>query len=266
MHSPSPVAALPRRDRVLIITCVLLVTALAWAYLVVLDRQTSSAAVSQAVMAKMGMVMGISWSAMDVFFAFTMWAVMMMGMMSASAMPVLLLFAEMQARRGDGAAPGAVPLFGFGYIAVWIAFSACAALVQWALHEASLLSPTMAAVSPLLGGTILIAAGVYQLTPAKGMCLTQCQSPLGFLVSRWRDGASGALQMGLRHGAYCLGCCWALMGVLFAVGVMNLAWVAAISVFILLEKTGRLGARVSRIGGVAMIAFGILVAISRWSV
>ena len=247
----------------LIATCVALVTALAWAYLVVLDRQMSSSAESQAAMAKMGMIMAASWRAPDVFFAFTMWAVMMVGMMSASAGPVLLLFAGMQARRGARGGPLAVLLFGLGYIAVWVGFSVCAALAQWALHEASLLSSTMAATSPLLGGAILVAAGAYQLSPAKGACLRHCQSPLGFLLSRWREGASGAVQMGARHGAYCLGCCWALMGVLFAVGVMNLAWVAAISAFVLLEKTGRSGAQVARVGGVAMMALGILFAAGR---
>ena len=244
----------------LIATCVALVTALAWAYLVVLDRQMSSSAESQAAMAKMGMIMAASWRTPDVFFAFTMWAVMMVGMMSASAGPVLLLFAGLQARRGERQVPLAVLLFGLGYIAVWVGFSVCAALAQWALHEAALLSSTMAATSPLLGGAVLVAAGAYQLTPAKGACLRHCQSPLGFLLSHWREGASGALQMGVRHGAYCLGCCWALMGVLFAVGVMNLAWVAAISAFVLLEKTGRSGAQVARVGGVAMMAWGIFFA------
>jgi predicted metal-binding membrane protein len=166
----------------------------------------------------------------------------------------------MQARRGERGVPIAVLLFGLGYVAVWVGFSVCAALAQWALHEAALLSSNMAATSPLLGGVILVAAGAYQLTPAQGTCLRHCQSPLGFLLSHWREGLSGALQMGFRHGAYCLGCCWALMGVLFAVGVMNLAWVAGITAFILLEKTGRMGALVARVGGVAMIALGILFA------
>jgi predicted metal-binding membrane protein len=119
----------------------------------------------------------------------------------------------------------------------------------------------MAVTSARLAGVILIAAGAYQLTPAKGACLTQCQSPLGFLLGNWRDGARGALQMGIRHGAYCLGCCWALMLVLFVVGVMNLAWVAALTAFILIEKFGRAGARVARVGGAAMILFGVIVAL-----
>ena len=189
-----------------------------------------------------------------------MWAVMMVGMMSATATPVLLLFAEMHARRAEHGVAMAVLLFGLGSIAVWLGLSAFAALAQWALHDAALLSAQMAAASPRLGGAILIVAGAYQLTPAKGICLRHCQSPLGFLMSNWRDGAGGALQMGLRHGSYCLGCCWALMCVLFAVGIMNLAWAGVLTAFILLEKGGRTGVRVVRVGGVILVAFGIVFA------
>jgi len=143
---------------------------------------------------------------------------------------------------------------------VWIGFSVVAAVAQWVLHEAALLSPMMTA-SPQLGGAILIAAGLYQLTPMKGACLTHCRSPLGFLMGHWRDGLSGAFQMGLHHGLFCLGCCWALMCVLFVVGVMNLIWVAAITAFVLLEKVGPGGVWVARFAGVAMIAIGVRVAL-----
>jgi len=258
--SSSSVAAFPRRDRLLIASCIFLITALAWAYLVHLDSEMSSSVGQGTMMVKMGMVMDARWGARDVFFTFLMWAVMMVGMMSATATPVLLLFAEMHARRTERGWPMPVLLFGLGYITVWLGFSASAALAQWALHQAALLSSTMAASSPRLAGAILIAAGAYQMTPAKGACLTQCQSPLGFLMSNWRDGARGAFQMGLRHGVYCLGCCWALMCVLFAVGVMNLAWVGLLTAFILVEKVARTGALVSRAGGVIMVAFGVVVA------
>jgi len=152
-----------------------------------------------------------------------------------------------------------VLLFGLGYLIMWVGFSVVAAFAQWGLHEAALLSPKMATTSSVLGGAVLLLAGAYQLTPTKGACLRQCQSPLGFLMTNWREGARGALVMGLKHGKYCLGCCWALMCVLFVVGVMNLAWVAALTAFILIEKFGRSGSYVARLGGVAMIAAGILV-------
>jgi predicted metal-binding membrane protein len=157
--------------------------------------------------------------------------------------------------------PLATLMFGLGYLIVWIGFSACAAVLQWALHEAAMLSPAMAASNPRVAGAIVIAAGVYQLTPWKGVCLTHCRSPLGFLMSSWRDGATGALRMGIGHGAHCLGCCWALMCVLFAVGVMNLLWVAALTGVVLLEKVGPAGAIVARVAGVVMIGVGFLVVI-----
>jgi predicted metal-binding membrane protein len=259
VHSSAAVAPLGRRDRVLISTCLVVITALAWLYLLHLDRQMLASMAHDTMMAKMGMTMDMSWTAADVFFTFTMWAVMMVGMMAGSAAPVLLLFAGALAGRGERGGRLAVLLFGLGYLAVWVGFSACAALAQWALHEAAMLSPAMAASSSYLAGAILIGAGAYQLTPWKGACLTHCRSPLGFLMTNWRDGRLGALQMGARHGAYCLGCCWALMGVLFVVGVMNLVWVAALSCFVLFEKVGPAGAVIARVTGAAMVVAGILV-------
>jgi len=209
-------------------------------------------------MAAMGMTMEMSWSATDTLFTFAMWSVMMVGMMAWTAAPVLLLFAAAKAGHGQRGASPDVLTFGLGYLAIWIGFSACATLCQWALHRAAMLSPAMAASSPKLAGGILIVAGAYQLTPWKQMCLTHCRTPLGFLMSNWRDGTWGALQMGLRHGTYCLGCCWALMCVLFAVGVMNLIWVAALTALVLLEKIGPAGAIVSGVAGAAMAVGGVL--------
>ena len=209
-------------------------------------------------MAQMGMTRDMSWTAADVFFTFAMWAVMMVGMMAGTAAPVLLLFAAARAGRGDRGVRLAVVMFGLGYVTVWVGFSACAALAQWALHETAMLSPAMATSSPYLAGAILIVAGAYQLTPWKGACLTHCRSPLGFLMTNWHDGRLGALQMGARHGAYCLGCCWGLMCVLFVVGVMNLVWVAALTGFVLLEKIGPAGTVVARVAGAAMVLVGIL--------
>jgi predicted metal-binding membrane protein len=263
VHSASSVAALSRRDRILISTCLALITALAWAYLVHLDRRMSFSMQHDTMMAQMGMTMDMPWTAADVWFTFMMWTVMMAGMMTGTAAPVLLLFGAARAGRGERGVPWAVLMFGVGYATVWVGFSACAALAQWALHEAAMLSPAMSASSPRVAGAILIAAGAYQLTPFKGGCLTQCRSPLGFFMTNWRDGNLGALRMGARHGGYCLGCCWALMCVLFVVGVMNLVWVAALSVFVLVEKIGPAGAVVARVAGALMIAAGMLFVTSR---
>lgn len=252
-------AAISRRDRILISTCLVLVTALAWAYLIHLDRQMSASMEHDTMMAEMGMAMDMRWTATDVWFTFAMWAVMMVGMMTPSAAPVLFLYAGARTARSEPGARLAILMFAAGYLTVWVAFSTAAALAQWRLHEAAMLSPAMAAASSRVAGAILIAAGVYQVTPLKSVCLTHCRSPLGFLMSHWRSGLTGALEMGLRHGAYCLGCCWALMGVLFVVGVMNLAWVAALTAFVLVEKIGPRGALVARASGIVMIAFGVMI-------
>jgi predicted metal-binding membrane protein len=255
VRSRAIVAGFASRSRLVIASCIILITALAWAYLFRLDGQMSPASES---MARMGMTMDAAWSARDFVFTFIMWSVMMVGMMSPSATPVLVLFSEMGASRGDRQASAKSILFGAGHISVWIAFSAIAALLQWTLHQGASLSPEMAVTSSRIAGVILTGAGAYQLSPLKGACLKRCQSPIGFLLSNWREGKQGALELGLRHGVYCLGCCWALMLVLFVVGVMNLAWVAALTVFVLVEKFGPLGTWISRAGGVLMIAGGLL--------
>ena len=261
VHSPLTVADLSRlhrRDRVVISICLVLVIVLAWAYLVHLGRQMSSSMDYDMKMAAMGMSMDRPWATADLLYTFAMWTVMMVGMMAGTAAPVLFLFAAMQSGRLERGTRFAVLIFGIGYIAVWVGFSAVAAIAQWALHDAALLSPAMVASSSILSGGILIAAGAYQLTPLKLSCLRQCRTPLGFLVANWRDGTRGAVQMGVRHGMHCLGCCWALMCVLFVVGVMNLAWVGALTVFVLIEKIGPGGLVVSRMAGAAMIVAGVL--------
>jgi predicted metal-binding membrane protein len=263
-RSPSAVPAPSRRDRALIASCIVLVTAVAWAYLGYLNHRMSSPIDGDTTMAAMGMVMTQPWGLGDLLLTFVMWAVMMVGMMAVPALPVLFLFAGMHARRVDHGVVPAVPSFGLGYLTVWLAFSGCATAAQWALHEGALLSSTMATSSTAIAGVILISAGAYQLTPLKTGCLARCRSPLGFLMSNWRDGTRGAFLMGWRHGIFCLGCCWALMAVLFVVGVMNLAWVGVLTLFILAEKIGPAGARVSRAGGAILIALGAVL-LSGWS-
>ena len=257
-HSRAPVAIVAPRDRLLISACIALITALAWAYLVHLARQMSVSAEHETMMATMGMTMNMPWTTADFFFTFAMWTVMMAGMMSGSAAPVLLLFAAARAGRGEHRVPLALLIFGLGYLTVWVGFSAAAAIVQWALHQSAMLSPHMAASSRRLAAAIVVGAGAYQLTPVKGACLAHCRSPLGFLMTNWRDGKLGAFQMGIRHGVFCLGCCWALMCVLFAVGVMNLLWVAALTVFVLLEKVAPAGVIAGRVAGAGMIVLGLV--------
>ena len=255
--SSIPVKSLARRGQVLTLVCILVVAALAWAYLLYLERQITAGVDYEKAMAAMGMSVSQTWTLVDARLTFGMWIVMMIGMMAPAAAPVLLLFASMQATQGGPRKPSdATLLFALGYAAVWTGFSAGATALQWALHEDALLSAAMAVSGPYLSGAILIAAGLYQLTPWKSKCLSHCRSPLGFLMTNWR-GESGAFRMGWDHGLFCLGCCWALMGVLFAVGVMNLVWVAALTGFVLLEKTGPKGAIIARAGGAGLVFFGL---------
>lgn len=258
MSDPVLVTRLSNQDRILIWACLIAIAALAWGYLFFLDRQTAVVMEQDTLMSGLSMTMERSWAAGDLLFTFLMWVVMMVGMMTIPAAPMMLFFARAQARRGRRRVPLVVLVFGLGYVAVWVGFSICASLVQWALHQAAILSPAMSMSSSYLNGAVLCVAGLYQMTPFKRACLTSCQSPLGFLLTHWREGYRGALRTGALHGVYCLGCCWALMGLLFVVGVMNLVWVALLALFVLLEKVGPAGAVVSRVAGAAMIAAGIL--------
>jgi predicted metal-binding membrane protein len=251
----SPVTAAPR-ERAVVWSFALVIAALAWGYLVHLERAMAGAMAHEAMMTGMGMAM--PWSLADFAFIFSMWAVMMIAMMAPAAAPVLLLIAGARARR-SARSRLSLPGFALGYAIVWLGFSLAAALAQWILHDAALLSPQMAAASPRLSGGLLVAAGVYQLLPIKGACLVRCRSPLAFLMTHWRDGPIGALHMGMRHGTWCLGCCWALMIILFVVGVMNLVAVAALALFVLAEKTGPAGVLLARIGGIGLIAAGLAV-------
>lgn len=227
-------------------------TALGWLYIVRLGREITMLGDMAMAMPQMK-----PWGLPEVSLAFLMWAVMMVAMMVPSATPMILVFAAVNRKRSDSETPVfRTGLFLLGYLLVWIAFSLGAALGQWGLHAAALISEAGVAVAPWLGGLLLVAAGVYQFTPLKEVCLSRCQSPFGFLLGEWREGPAGAVVMGLRHGAFCVGCCWVLMALLFVAGVMNLLWVAAIAAFVLVEKVAPLGRLVSRFAGALLIVWG----------
>jgi predicted metal-binding membrane protein len=241
-----------RRERLITVGCLAAMVLVAWLYLF-------HAKAAMPDMDMPGMVMPEpQWGMTAVLLLFVMWAVMMVAMMVPSAAPMILAFLTVNHRRQTTARPLVpVSVFLFGYIVVWTAFSAVATLAQWGLHTAALLSPAMAATSPVLNGGLLLAAGVFQWTPLKRACLKGCRSPLSFLMSEWRDGSTGAFVMGLRHGAYCLGCCWILMALLFVAGVMNLFWVAVIALFVMAEKILARGELFGRVTGVALVTAGI---------
>lgn len=251
---PDRVAALRGRERLLVGGSLALLVGAAWAYLVHLARLPGGGGAMDAMAGMDGLR---PWAAVDLAFAVAMWAVMMAGMMLPSAAPVVLLVAAVHRhRRAAGGSGVPTAVFGLGYLLVWGGFSLAAGLAQWGLHAAALLSPTLQTTSPVLGGVLLLAAGLYQLTPLKAACLARCRSPLGFLVTTWREGVGGALEMGLRHGAYCLGCCGILMTLLFVAGVMNLLWVAAIAGFVLVERTVPGGRLVGQVAGLALAGAG----------
>ena len=242
-----------------VISAVVTLTLLAWAYLVHVNHQMATVINDADAMRAMGMSVDTPWTPADVGYAFVMWTVMMAGMMAPSATPVLLVVARSSATRGASRLTTIV--FALGYFAVWTGFSAVATVVQWLLHNSALLSPAMAAVSPRVGGIVLVIAGLYELTPEKRACLVHCRNPIDFLMTFWRPGTSGALRIGFQHGLFCLGCCWALMMVLFGVGVMNLLWVAIISVIVLVEKAGWGGLVLSRAAGVGLLMLGAYLAL-----
>ena len=200
------------------------------------------------------MPMSPHWTIANVTAVFVMWALMMMAMMLPSATPMLLTFANLNRRKGDITPTWA---FAAGYLALWTGFSAFATVAQWGLQRADLISPMIVSTSPAMTASLLIAAGVFQFTPLKRRCLRHCRTPMGFLITDWRDGLSGAWTMGLRHGVYCLGCCWALMCLLFVIGVMNLAWVGALTLAVLAEKALPGGERIGNLLGIALIAVGV---------
>ncbi len=254
VQAPNNIERLIQRDRFVVALALCMITILAWSYLLRMAGPTR-AAPHQAHIEPMSMQTD-AWGFADVGTLFLMWAVMMAGMMLPSAAPVILLVLATFRRRGGRQARMSAAAFTSGYLATWTGFSAIAALVQAGLHAAALLSPEMAARSAALAGGIFVLAGLYQLAPLKNACLSHCRSPLHVLATEWREGTAGAFRMGFRHGLFCVGCCWALMTLLFAAGVMNVLWVAAIAAFVLIEKLLPYGMQVARVSGALLLAWG----------
>jgi predicted metal-binding membrane protein len=253
LATSTPLPVLVLRERVVILAALLGIAGLCWLYLFVV-------AADMAAMDHMAMAMPMQpTSGAELIVLLAMWWVMMIGMMLPSAAPMILTFATVNRRRRDRA-ESYVPtaLFVAGYLVAWGGFSVLATLGQWGLEHAALLSPMdMATTSRSLGGLLFLAAGIYQLSPLKHSCLRACRSPFDFVVNHWHDGEVGALRMGIAHGVYCLGCCTPLMALLFAVGVMNLLWVAALAVVVLVEKLLPLGEWTAGLFGTALAAYGL---------
>lgn len=244
-----------RRDRTLVLASLAALTALAWGYLVWLAQGMRMPAHGMAGMAS-------SWTAGEAVLMFVMWAVMMVGMMTPSAAPMILIYARV-GRQAElqGRPLAATGFFAGGYLLAWTTFALAATAAQWGLHRTLLLTPMMVSASVVLSSAVLIVAGVYQWTPLKRACLRHCQAPLSFILELggFRRTPRGSLILGLRHGLYCIGCCWALMALLFVGGVMNLLWIAVISIFVLLEKVIQAGNWLPRVTGVVLCGAGIAV-------
>jgi len=240
--SEHPFLRLLREERFYILFGLLALIALSWAYLVFWD-----------------MPMGAGGFTLPYFLTlFTMWAVMMVAMMVPSALPMILLYSHsVRKARTEGGNLAPLSVFVGGYVAVWTLFSAGAAFLQLTLQEFGVITPMMVGTHPWLIGGLLIVAGVYQMSPQKEVCLRFCQHPVLFITKHWRTGTWGAFQMGLRHGSFCVGCCWALMALLFVGGVMNLLWVALIAIYVLVEKILPLPQRWGQISGAVLIAGGL---------
>ncbi len=235
------------RQRLLIGAALVTLTLLAWAYLVMPGGTAGMGA---------SMASSLNMLALSII----MWSIMMVAMMLPGAGPMILTYARIhQQRRASGSSTVPIWVFLTGYLTVWVGVGVAAALLQWGLHQSALLSSSMGRVGPLLAGGLLITAGAFQFSHLKQACLSKCRSPLSFLMTEWREGTAGAMVMGIRHGAFCTGCCWALMLLMFVGGVMSLAWMAALALYFLAEKLLPGGERISRLTGVALIGAGIVV-------
>ena len=205
--------------------------------------------------AQLTMPNSASWSAASLLAIWFMWAVMMGAMMLPSALPMILTFTDLGVRSGERARGRS---FVAAYLLVWFAFSAAATSLQWVFQAMGWVNPMIVSTSAALTGLLLVIAGMYQFSPLKKVCLSHCRTPFGFLLGEWRAGVGGGFVMGLRHGLLCVGCCWALMLLLFVGGVMNLAWIAALSVAVAIEKLAPRGERLGAALGLGLIAAGLV--------
>ena len=255
------IEATVKRDKIIVFGALALVIALSWAYLLAGAGMDMTALEMTRLTSGRGMakMMPAVWDIGYAGVMFVMWWIMMVAMMLPSAAPMILLFAAINRKQRDIGHPYvATSVFALGYLAAWGGFSLVAVMLQWAFERTHLLSSTLAGANVILAGLLLLAAGVYQLTPLKRACLRRCRSPLAFLVTHWQRGPRGALRVGLAHGAYCVGCCWSLMGLLFFGGVMNLYWIVGLALFVFVEKIFPAGHWLGQITGVVLSVWGVV--------
>lgn len=270
----TPLEAVLRRDRAVVLGALGIVILASWGYTLAgagidmsaWEMSSLESAAGHAKPMQMGVAMSVMatparWDLAYAAMMVSMWWMMMIAMMVPSAAPMILLYAAVARRQREKGIDVLLPtgIFAWGYIAVWGFFSVIAAALQWGFEAAGILSPVMMnSTSLLFAATVLVAAGLYQLTPAKQACLRHCRGPIQFLMSHWRPGRWGAVRMGAVHGVYCLGCCWALMALLFVSGVMNLYWIVGLAVIVLLEKTISAGDTFGKMIGGLLVLWGAM--------
>jgi predicted metal-binding membrane protein len=246
-----------RQDRIIVLAALGALAAVAWLYMI---REARAMGVSGVCHCAGMAISGPDvkpWAAGAILPLFLMWAGMMVAMMTPAAAPVALLYARILPAGARAFGPAA--WFSCGYLCAWTLFACGAALAQWGLEALALVTPMMAGASRRFGGAVLIAAGAYQWLPLKDACLAQCRAPLSVLqrLGGFQAGAAAALRLGIRHGLYCVGCCWLLMTLLFVVGVMNLLWIAALMGYVLLERLLPGGRTLARVTGAAAVLIGL---------
>ena len=271
---PAALERVLRHERVVTVTGLALLCGLAWLYVLAGAglgmspwRMTTLSLFPHRV-AEEAAAMGLAelatgppaWSLDLWILTVAMWWVMMIAMMTPSAAPTILLYGRTHRHareRQQLVGPSPTWAFAAGYLLVWLGFSLAATGLYWSLERLGLISAaTMGSGDRWLSGAVLIAAGLYQLLPLQQACLGHCRSPAAFLSRHWRPGAAGAVRLGVLHGAYCVGCCWMLMALLFVGGVMNLAWIAALTLLVMAETVLPGGPWIARASGVALLAWG----------
>jgi predicted metal-binding membrane protein len=259
----SALKALLKHENAVVLAALVVLTLLAWLALLAGAGTGMSPAAMSGCWLPMALPAAESWSWTPYYWliAFVMWAVMMVAMMLPSAAPMVLLYGKVvqhaDAKNGTHDGPSSITAFASGYLALWILFSALAVVLQFGLERSGVMTGMMSLRSPALSGALLIAAGLYQLSPLKTACLRHCRGPAAFLTAHWRPGIAGAWRMGIRHGAYCVGCCAVLMLLLFVGGVMNLVWIAGLTLFVAFEKFAPFGEAATKVTAALLVAGGL---------
>ena len=260
MNDPSNIEYILKKDRIILVTGLLLVCLLSWWYIIYLYRQMYPMNMNALFFA---MPMTPDWTTTDFLLLFLMWLVMMIAMMTPSVAPLIFLFAMVNRKKKEQQNPFIPTVYLFaGYFLVWTLFSLLATILQWLLQQVAWLNPEMIITNKILGSLILLAAGLFQFSVLKQRCLQYCQTPIDFIHRKWKEGKKGAFRMGIENGMYCLGCCWVLMVLLFVSGIMNLLWIALISIFVLMEKLVPNTRWISYTAGTVLIVYGVLMLLS----